>query len=138
MITELGQELLHLGKKYKNMVVLSTLPENSSGLEDFARFFGDRYFTFGLGTQNMVSAAVGFVLRGKLPVLVGEGVLEKAFIQVKSDLCLPNLNVKIVDFALESRFQGSLPNLQFRNSLEDMVAEYGPFVLTYTHDATSN
>ena len=125
MTSEISRELLHLGKKHKNLVVLTSLSELDSGLEDFARFFGERYFTFGLGIENMVGAAVGFALRGKLPVIVGEGVLEKAFSQVKHDVCEVNLNVKIVDFGGVRDFKG-LDNLKLSESLEEMVDEYGP------------
>lgn len=120
-------ELIRLAKKYPNLVVLVSIPAKAAGVEAFAQAFSDRYFTFGLGERNMVSAAAGFALRGKLPVLVGKDLLNKALDQIQKDICLPNLNVKIVNLGKEL-----IPDalkLEKSASLEVLIEGYGPGML---------
>ncbi len=113
--------ILQLGKKYANLVVLTT----ESSCEGFAKFFPNRHFTFGRGSGNMVSAAAGFALRGKLPVIVGDGVVSECFDQVVNDICKPNLNVKIVD----RRGVGLIDDLRDCNDLLSACEKYGATVV---------
>lgn len=138
-------EFLKLGKKYKNLVVLSAGSHNTSICEDFEKFFPDRYFSFGLAYQNMVSAAAGFALMKKIPIVVGDDfyLFSKAFEQIYNDICLPNLNVKFIGVNenenLETDFDHlykSLPNFKylkhdrdFEEALSEMFLEYGPMCL---------
>ena len=72
-------ELLQLAKKYRNIVFLNTESCGNSKFEDLKKFFPDRCFSFGLAEANMISAAAGFALMGKIPIVVGNGV--KIFIK---------------------------------------------------------
>ena len=87
--------LIKLAKGNKNVVVLNTEALACKDCEEFAKFFPERVFSFGLAEANMVSAAAGFALAGKLPVVVGNAqfLIERAFEQIKNDLVIPNLNV---------------------------------------------
>lgn len=114
--------ILQLGKKYANLVVLTT----DSDCADFAKFFPNRYFTFGNGMRNMVSAAAGFALRGKLPVIIADGVIEGCFDQVLNDLCKPNLNVKIMDRRGEGLINGLAACEDFASACE----KYGAMVIS--------
>ncbi len=125
------QELLTLGKKYKNLVVLSAGSAGAGVCEDFERYFSDRYFSFGLAESNMVSAAAGFALMGKLPIVVGDSQLlfSEAFSQILNDVCAPNLNVKFVGIGdmSEGCEMGSFPNMKIDvESVGEVVSEYGP------------
>lgn len=126
----MSNELLKLGKKYKNLVVLSAGTGVHGICEEFARYFPDRCFSFGSGTKNMVSAAVGFVSTGKLPLVVGDELFTLAFEQIRDDICSTNLNVKFLvggeidEELLEAK--GLFPNLEGVESLDRCFEEYGP------------
>jgi transketolase C-terminal domain/subunit len=126
----MSNELLKLGKKYKNLVVLSAGTDVHGVCEEFVRYFPDRYFSFGSGAKNMVSAAVGFVLTGKLPLVVGDRVFAAAFEQIRDDVCIPNLNVKFLARGKEDENPGKivelLPNLEEVNDFGEAIREYGP------------
>lgn len=138
--------LLQLAKKHKNIVVLNTNSVMGVECEDFAKFFPDRYFSFGLAEANMVSAAAGFALVGKLPFVLGKGsvLFAKAFDQIRNDICAPNLNVKIIGFENgdgndeDEKLAGVLQNMEVMcpsgydettEMLESMVLNYGPMYL---------
>lgn len=89
--------LIKLAKKYKNLIVLHADFIVKLGLKNFASAFPDRIFNFGLGEENMVGAAVGFAVRGKIPVVVGyANFVGKAWEQIRSSVCYPNLNIKFL------------------------------------------
>lgn len=131
--------LLKLGKSIRNMVVLDTGSVRTQECEEFAKFFPDRYFGFGLAEANILSAAAGFAIAGKLPVVFGSArfLLSTAFDQVYHDICLPNLNVKIVGLGegdVDKELTKILPNMKVVKgdfeSVEQILKEYGP---TYLH-----
>ncbi|MFH1534218.1 MAG: hypothetical protein ABID64_04795 [Nitrospirota bacterium] len=122
-------DLLQLGKKYKNLVVLSAGADAHLACEEFAKYFPDRYFSFGLGFSNAVSVAAGFSLTGKMPLVVGNRLFSRAYEQMLDDICVPNLNVKFVTAAKAGQageVLGDLPNLEEVSSLEEGFEAYGP------------
>lgn len=129
--------LLKSGKNIKNLVVLDSGAVRNSGCEEFGKFFPDRYFVFGLGESNMISAAAGFAIAGKLPVVFGNArfLLSRAFDEIYNDICVPNLNVKIVGLGksgVDESLVRVLPNMRFANveNLEgEIFSEYGPAYL---------
>ena len=131
----MNSTLLKLGKKFKNLVVLDTGSVKNPDCDEFVKFFGDRYFGFGLAESNMISAAAGFAIAGKTPVIFGSArfLLSTAFDQVFNDICIPNLNVKIVglgDGEIDKELVKILPNLNVEEGdfsvLEKMLEGYGP------------
>ena len=63
-------------------------------------------------------------------------MLERAFEQIKNDICLPNLNVKMVGVGANDSNKGLLEileNVKFvdgeMDELEHLCAEYGPSYL---------
>ena len=130
--------LIRLGKNIKNLVVLDTGAIKDSDCEEFAKVFPDRYFCFGLAESNMISAAAGFAIAGKLPVIFGNArfLLSRAFDEIYNDICVPNLNVKIVGFGkseTDMQLTKILPNMSVTEATDEMleraVQEYGPAYL---------
>lgn len=128
----MNSTLTKLAKAHKNVVLLYTEALCSKDCEEFARFFPERSFSFGLAEANMISAAAGFALAGKLPVVVGnaEFLLERAFEQIKNDICLPNLNVKMMAFGhseMAIALLKLLPNIILvEGGLQEIFDQYGP------------
>jgi len=57
----------------------------------------DRVFSVGIAEQNMMSVAAGLAKEGKIPVTGTYGVFAagRAWDQIRTSICYPNLNVKI-------------------------------------------
>ncbi|MEK7672447.1 MAG: hypothetical protein AAB373_01040 [Patescibacteria group bacterium] len=127
--------LLQLAKKYKNVVVLSCGFNSHNYCQNFAKFFPERYFSFGFTESNTASVAAGFALRGKLPIIIADNeFIERAWSQIKNDICEPYLNVKILccdgmGEGLNSELLKFLPNLKVQQVAqwdESLMDEYGP------------
>ena len=130
--------LIRLGKNIKNLVILDTGAIKDSDCEELAKVFPDRYFCFGLAESNMISAAAGFAIAGKLPLIFGNArfLLSRAFDEIYNDICLPNLNVKIVGCGqadVDKELVKILPNMSVTEGdlsmLDRIVQEYGPAYL---------
>lgn len=130
--------ILKLANKYRNIVVLSSGTTGAQVCDEFAKFFPNRYFTFGEAQRNIASSSAGFALRGKMPVIVAEGgFLGGAFEQIRDDICESNLNVKIIIISGgsdEKKLAGLLPNARVysgaeADNLENIFFEYGPAVI---------
>ncbi|MDP2642243.1 MAG: transketolase C-terminal domain-containing protein [Candidatus Peregrinibacteria bacterium] len=92
--------MIRILKKHGNfMVFMGAFPKVFEPA-NFARFFHDRVFNFGLAEANLVTAAAGSTVRGKLPFVLGgaSSLTGKALEQIKDMICYPNLNVKIIGF----------------------------------------
>lgn len=97
ILKALPEGLLNLSRRYRNLVVLHADFGTRMGLKNFSTAFPERCFNFGLSEENMVSAAVGFAVRGKIPFVVGySNFAGKAWEQIRSSVCYPNLNIKFV------------------------------------------
>jgi transketolase len=96
-----GKMLAEMGEENKNIVALSADCENTTKLSVFAKKFPERTFNFGIAEANMVSAAAGMAVAGKIPVAGGFGFLMalRTTEQIRTDICYPRLNVKIVSSA---------------------------------------
>lgn len=96
-----GKTLAQLGKEDERIVVLTADALDSTRGSTFAEKFPDRTFNFGIAEANMVSAAAGFAIAGKIPIVTGYGFLlsMRAAEQVRTDICYPGLNVKLVTTA---------------------------------------
>ncbi|MBT4917705.1 hypothetical protein HN709_02910 [Candidatus Peregrinibacteria bacterium] len=132
---------IKLAKSFKNLVILNADSVVEYGLSQFSKFFDERHFTFGLGYSNMLSAAAGMTVRGKIPLVVvdSDGVLG-AVKQIKESICVPNLNVKMVAFNCSSdsydyKIIKELPNMkvyspvhgeELLENLEQALNNFGP------------
>lgn len=80
----LGNALCRLAPKYPNMVVLDGEVCDSTRTKQFADEYPDRFFQMYIAEQNMVGAAVGLALRGKLPfVATFAAFFTRAFDQIR-------------------------------------------------------
>jgi transketolase len=63
----------------------------------FRDAFPDRFFSFGIAEQNIMGAAAGLALGGKIPFMATYGVFAamRTLDQIRVSVCYNNLNVKI-------------------------------------------
>src|SRR3989338_8631654 len=120
--------MIEVFKKFSNAVLLFN--GEYFGQEDLCKAFDGRVFDLGLGERNSVSAALGFLLRGKIPVLfISDTAAVRALAFIREALCQPNLNVKIVaiggdDFG-DVEMMRALPNMKIMEAdvFEKMLEE---------------
>lgn len=93
-----GEALARVGEKDQRIVLIGADAIGSTRAAAFLKKFPERTFNFGIAEQEMVSVAAGFALRGKIPVATAYGFLIslRACEQVRTDICYPNLNVKLM------------------------------------------
>jgi transketolase len=93
-----GAALLELARSNKNVVALDADLCASTQSVQIENNLPDRYFEMGIGEANMVSAAAGLALCGKIPFVHTFAVFAagRPFDQIRQSVCLPALNVKIV------------------------------------------
>lgn len=92
-----GRGLVELGRTNKEVVVLSADLTESTRAKWFQDEFPERFFSFGVAEQDMIGAAAGFALSGKIPFCCSFGVFAsgRAWDQVRVAVAYMNLNVKI-------------------------------------------
>jgi transketolase len=79
-----GTALARIASKHPDMVVLDAEVSNSTYAELFKEKNPDRFFEMFIAEQNMVGAALGLALRGKIPfVSTFAAFLSRAFDQVR-------------------------------------------------------
>ena len=93
-----GKVLVDLGKEYPEIVVLTADLAKSTKLGVFFNAYPERSFNMGIAEQNMVTTAAGLALAGKKPYLSTFACFAsmRACEQVRTDICYPRLNVKIM------------------------------------------
>jgi transketolase len=93
----LGPTLIRLQQNGADIVVVDADLGKSTSARKFRDEFPERFFTFGVAEQNMVSAAAGFAAMGHTVFATTFAVfIEHAFDQLRMSVAQPNLNVKIV------------------------------------------
>ena len=95
--TAYGQSLVELGKKNENVVALEADLGKSTMSNLFGDAFPERYFQVGIAEQNMASMAAGLALAGKVAFINSFAVFSsgRTYDQIRSSICIPNLNVKV-------------------------------------------
>lgn len=89
--------LCELAEKDKN--VLSLLADSGTGYDElFRRYYPEQMLDFGIAEGNMVSAAAGLAMCGKIPFVYTAGAFlaYRSYEFIRNDICFQNLNVKIV------------------------------------------
>lgn len=92
-----GEGMIALGEKNPNVVVLGADLSDSTRALWFKEKFPDRFFSFGIAEQNMLSAAAGLSLAGKIPFVCTYAVFlaGRAWDQIRTTICYSNCNVKM-------------------------------------------
>lgn len=93
-----GKALVELGGINKDIVVLDADTSASTRTNWFAKEFPERFFNFGVAEANMMGYAAGFSLSGKIPFVSSFAVFGalRTYEVIRTSVCWPNLNVKIV------------------------------------------
>lgn len=82
-----------------NEQILALVADNGAIVYDkYRRDFPDRFINFGISEANMVSVAAGLASCGKIPFAytISCFITMRAFEQVRNDVCLQKMNVKLV------------------------------------------
>ncbi|MBF0493686.1 MAG: transketolase family protein [Candidatus Omnitrophica bacterium] len=93
-----GKALLALGAADKNVVVLSADLTESVRAHWFREKYPDRFINHGVAEQDMICAAAGLALSGKVPFACTFGAFAsgRAWDQIRVSVAYMNLNVNIV------------------------------------------
>lgn len=92
-----GEGMIELGKENPNVVVLGADLSDSTRALWFKQQFPNRFFSFGIAEQNMLAAAAGLALAGKVPFVCTYGVFlaGRAWDQIRTTICYSKCNVKL-------------------------------------------
>lgn len=92
-----GNELVELGRKNKNVVVLDADLSKATKTEGFKKAFPDRFFDMGIAEADMIGTAAGLATCGKIPFTSSFAVFAvgRAYDQIRNSIAYPKLNVKI-------------------------------------------
>jgi transketolase len=92
----IGTTLAELGEEHENLWVLT--PDIGATLVEFRDTYPERFLDVGLSEQACVGIAAGLAYDGNIPVVSGmlPFLSMRALEQVRTDVCYPNLPVKII------------------------------------------
>ena len=92
-----GAGLLEAGKANPKVVALTADLKGSLKMDAFAAEFPERFIQCGIAEANMVGAAAGLALTGKIPFIgsFAEFVTGRVYDQIRQELSYGNTNVKI-------------------------------------------
>ena len=92
-----GEMLEKLGEENKDIVVLDADLSAATKTSVFAKKYPDRFFDMGIAEANMMGVAAGMASCGKIPYVSTFAAFAagRAYDQIRSSICYPNLNVKI-------------------------------------------
>ncbi|WP_374976051.1 transketolase family protein [Microbacterium trichothecenolyticum] len=92
----IGTTLAELGDVHSNLWVIT--PDIGATLVEFRDKFPDRFLDVGLAEQVSVGIAAGLAYDGNIPVVSGmlPFLSMRALEQIRTDVCYPNLPVKII------------------------------------------
>ncbi len=92
----IGSTLAELGETHENLWVIT--PDIGATLVEFRDKYPDRFLDVGLAEQVSVGISAGLAYDGNIPVVSGmlPFLSMRALEQVRTDVCYPNLPVKII------------------------------------------
>jgi transketolase len=93
-----GEALVELGEEYSSLVVLDADISSSLKTGEFAKKFPERHINFGVAEQNMLMAAAGLATTGLIPLACTYATFAsmRSCEQIRSLICYPKLNVKVI------------------------------------------
>tara|TARA_B100000315_G_scaffold258004_1_gene308736 strand:- start:739 stop:1668 length:930 start_codon:yes stop_codon:yes gene_type:complete len=111
--------LYELSKTDEN--ILALVSDNGAIVYDkFRETFPDRFVNFGISEANMVSVAAGLASCGKVPFAytISGFITMRAFEQVRNDVCMQKMNVKLVGIGVGFVYSNLGPT---HHSVEDIA-----------------
>ena len=92
-----GKGLVEVGRKDKNVVVLSADLKESTKAGEFEKEFPDRYIEMGVAEQNMATVAAGMATYGKIPFITSYAAFSpgRNYEQIRTTVALNNVPVKV-------------------------------------------
>jgi transketolase len=92
-----GRGLLEAGHRNKNVVGLCADLTESTRMIDFAKSYPERFFEVGVAEQNLVTAAAGMALAGKVPFVSSYAVFSpgRNWEQIRTTICINRVGVKL-------------------------------------------
>lgn len=92
-----GEGLLQAGRENPQIVALAADLRDSVKMGAFAAEFPQRFFQCGIAEANMVGAAAGLAITGKVPFIgsFAEFVTARVYDQLRQEVCYSHTNVKI-------------------------------------------
>lgn len=95
--TSFGEMLETLGKKNKDIVVLTADLADSTQTIKFKNSYPKRFFDVGIAEQNLMGTSAGLAISGKVPFASTYAIFAagRAYEQIRNSIAYPNLNVKI-------------------------------------------
>ena len=92
-----GEAILRLGETHPELVVLDADLSESTRSGKFAKKFPQRFFQMGIAEANMLGAAAGLALSGKVPFCCSfAAFITGRFDQIRMSVCYSAANVRIV------------------------------------------
>ncbi len=92
-----GEELVRLGEKNKDLVVLDADLSSSTKTAAFGKRFPNRFFNMGISEQSMVATAAGLALSGKKVFASTFAVfLMRTYEQLRQSICYNYVDAKFV------------------------------------------
>ena len=93
-----GKGLVEASKNNKKITALCADLTDSLKVDGFEKKYPKRFFQMGICEQNMMSAAVGMTIRGKVPFVVSYAAFNpgRNWDQLRASVCYSNANVKII------------------------------------------
>jgi transketolase len=93
-----GKVLAEIGQSNPDIVVLTADLMRSNKTGDFAKVIPERFFNFGIAEQNMMAAAAGLAVSGKIPYVSTFAAFAsmRCCEQLRSTIAYPKLKVRIV------------------------------------------
>ncbi len=93
-----GKELVNLGKKYDDIVVLDADLAKSTKTEFFKKEFPERFFDMGISEADMVVTAAGLASVGFKPFCSSFAVFltGRVYDQIRNSIAYPSWNVKLI------------------------------------------
>ena len=92
------EALVDFGDEYPSLVVLDADISASLKTGQFAKKFPNRHINFGVAEQNMLMGAAGLATTGLIPLACTYAAFAsmRACEQIRSMICYPKLNVKVI------------------------------------------
>jgi len=93
-----GKVIGEMAEADPDIVVLTSDLMRSNKTGDFKKVFPERFFNFGIAENNMVAAAAGMAVSGKIPFLSTMAVFAslRCAESIRTDIAYPNLKVRII------------------------------------------